>query len=307
MSIPTAAPSPAGAPFELQRGEQYAVVTEVGAHLREFRVAGRDVVVPFDADQVPPAYHGAVLAPWPNRIGDGTYTWQGQRYELPVNEPARRTALHGLVAWQRWRTIDHSPASVTLMVEPPATPGYPFQLATTIRYALGPGGLEVELRTRNIGGSAAPYGVGFHPWLSPGAGPLDEAVLRVDATRWVRSDDRLLPVAVEDLPEEFDFRRPRAVGSTVLDDAFTGLEYDAQERSWVRLRGTDGHTAAVWTDAGLGYWQLCTGDELSGSARRTALAAEPMSCAADAFNTGEDLVHLEPGADHYVRWGLTLE
>ncbi|HLS26707.1 MAG TPA: aldose epimerase, partial [Beutenbergiaceae bacterium] len=63
----------------------------------------------------------------------------------------------------------------------------------------------------------------------------------------------------------------------------------------------------VWMDTTLGYWQLCTGDELAGGARRTGLAAEPMSCVADAFNTGDDLVHLEPGGDHYVRWGLTLE
>jgi len=305
--VTTGTPLPTGSPFELQRGDQYAVITEVGAHLRIFRVAGRDVVVPFEPGRLPPAFHGAVLAPWPNRVDSGAYTWKGEQYQLPLNEPARRTAIHGLVAWQRWRIIDHSPASVTLMVEPPATPGYPFQLATTIRYALGPGGLEVELRTRNIGSTAAPYGIGFHPWLSPGDSPLDEASLQVDATRWVRSDERLLPTGVEPFPEEFDFRSPRVLGSTVLDDAFAGVTYDSQERSWVRLRGTDGHTAAVWMDTTLGYWQLCTGDELAGGARRTGLAAEPMSCVADAFNTGDDLVHLEPGGDHYVRWGLTLE
>lgn len=301
------APLPTGAAFELQRGDQYAVITEVGAHLRAFRTGGRDVVVPFAEDELPPAYHGAVLVPWPNRIRDGAYTWDGVDYQLDISEPGRHTALHGLVNWKRWRTIDHSAASVTLMIEPPATPGYPFQLATTIRYALGPGGLEIEVRTRNIGSAAAPYGIGFHPWLSPGEGGLDEATLQLDATKWIATDDRLLPTGTQDLPEEFDFREPRKLGDTVLDDAFVGATYDAQDLSWLRLRGADGHTAAVWMDRTMGCWQMCTGDELPGPARRTGLAAEPMSCVADAFRTGDDLVRLEPGDDHYVRWGLTLQ
>src|SRR5690625_8050634 len=98
------------------------------------------------------------------------------------------------------------------MVETPATPVCPFQYATTIRYALGPGGLEVELRTRNIGSTAAPYGIGFHPWLSPGDSPLDEASLQVAATRWVRSDERWLPTGVDMLPEGLDFSCPRVMG-----------------------------------------------------------------------------------------------
>ena len=50
---------------------------------------------------------------------------------------------------------------------------------------------------------------------------------------------------------------------------------------------------------------MCTGDggELIG---RTAVAAEPMTCAADAFRTGDDLVDLTPGASHTMTWGLSL-
>lgn len=303
----TETPLPTGTELELRRGDHCAVITEVGAHLRAFRVDRRDVVVPFAAGELPPAFHGAVLAPWPNRIGDGNYTWEGTDYQLDLSEPERSTAIHGLVTWQRWRIVEAGPASATLTIEPPATPGYPFQLAITIGYSLGAGGLEIELRARNIGRQAAPYGVGFHPWLSPGPGALDEATLQMDATGWVRTDERLLPTGTEDLPEEFDFRSARPLGATALDDAFTGATYDDQDLSWVRLRGTDGYTAAVWMDRALGVWQLCTGDAIPGLAGRSGLAAEPMSCAADAFRTGQDLVRLEPGDDHVARWGLTLQ
>ena len=77
--------------------------------------------------------------------------------------------------------------------------------------------------------------------------------------------------------------------------------------SWIRLTGADGRTAAVWMDESMDTWQVCTGDHLDAVAwRRTGVAAEPMSCIADAFRTGERLVRLEPGATHEVTWGMAL-
>jgi len=90
-----------------------------------------------------------------------------------------------------------------------------------------------------------------------------------------------------------------------LDDAFVGITRNALGLSWIELTAPDGRTAAVWTDESMDTWQVCTGDGLVG-AHRTGLAAEPMTCIADAFRTGERLVRLAPGAEHSVRWGLVL-
>lgn len=296
-----------GQQFEIRHGSAWAVVTEVGAHLRLFQDQGRDVIVPFDQDQLPPASHGAVLAPWPNRIRDGRYSFEGEDYQLPLTEPSRGTAIHGLVTWLRWDVRSHTASAVELAVDLPPTPGYPFGLTVATRYELGHDGLTVATTGTNTGAHTAPYGVGFHPWLSPGPGPLDEAELQLDATQWVPTDQRLLPTGVAELPQEFDFRRARTVGATELDDAFLGATYDAEGLSWVRLRGTDGRTAAVWMDETMQCWQLCTGDQVGDVAsRRAGLAAEPMSCIADAFRSGDRLIRLAPGERHTVRWGLQL-
>lgn len=296
-----------GQQFELRHGSAYAVVTEVGAHLRLFQVDGRDVVVPFAANELPPACNGAVLAPWPNRLRDGQYNFDGVDYQLPLTEPARGTALHGLVSWLRWGVRSHTASAVELAVDLPPTPGYPFPLTVATRYELGQAGLEVTTTGTNTGETDAPYGVGFHPWLSPGPGSLDDAVLELDVAQWVRTDDRLLPTGAEDVPEEFDFGSPRRLGETALDDAFLGPRFDADGRAWLRLRGSDGRTVAVWMDSSLTCWQLCTGDQVRASAaRRTGLAAEPMTCVADAFRTGENLIRLTPGDRHTVHWGLQL-
>ncbi len=288
-------------------GESTAVITEVGAHLRRFDVGGRDVVVPFDEQVLPPASHGAVLVPWPNRLRDGQYSWDGVDYQLPITEPSRATALHGLVCWERWTVARHEADSATLSIDTVPIPGYPFPLRVEITYTIDASGLTIDLTTTNVGAADAPYGVGFHPWLSPGPGRLDDAVLQLDAQAWIPTDDRLLPTGVEPLPERLDFSAERPLGDTDIDDAFVDATRDADGLSWLRLRGTDGRTAAVWMDSSLPCWQMCTGDHVSAvEARRSGLAAEPMTCIADAFRTGDDLVRLTPGASHSVRWGMSL-
>jgi aldose 1-epimerase len=300
------ATNPTGQQFDIRDGEHVAVVTEVGANLRSYRVGDRDVITPFGEDELPPASHGAVLIPWPNRLGDGTYEWDGATYRVPLNEhEPRRTALHGLVCWTRWSVVEHEESRVTLALDLVPTPGYPWALHSEITYAVSHDGLEVTLTTRNEADVDVPYGTGFHPWLSPGGASLDECTLRIDATEHVTIDDRLLPTGTEPAEGEWDFTEHRSLEGVALDDAFVGITRNAKGLSWIELSAPDGRTAAVWTDESMDTWQVCTGNGLP-CADRTGVAAEPMTCIADAFRTGERLIRLAPGEENTVRWGLVL-
>ncbi|PFG20308.1 aldose 1-epimerase family protein [Serinibacter salmoneus] len=284
-----------------------AVVTQVGASLRQFSVGGRDVIDPYGIEEIAPAGHGNILAPWPNRLGDGRYTWDGETYQVPITEPDRVTALHGLVHTERWSLLESAPDRVVLGLTSVPVRGYPWQLAYRATYTLAGPALTVEVAATNLSDSDAPYGIGFHPWLSPGPGSLDEASLRLDANAWVRTNERLLPTGTQELPAAFDFRTARRLGATDLDDAFLEPIRDADGLSWVTLRGSDGRTAELWMDESMSAWQVCSGDHIQPeSIRRRGLAAEPMSCIADAFNSGDFLVRLSPGATHSVRWGIRL-
>lgn len=303
-----AVPSLSGREARLSLGDTEAVVTEVGAAIRALRVAQRDVIVPFAPDQVPSSFHGAVLAPWPNRLADGRYRWDEVQYQLPITEPERNTALHGLTLWQRWHLHQPDAATAVATLDTVPVPGYPFPLRIEISYQLEPGGLAITVTSTNTGIADAPYGIGFHPWLSPGPGSLNDAVLQLDADGWIGADDRLLPTGETEVAGPTDFREPRTVKDTMLDDAFSRPRRGADGRSWLRLTGTDGHTASVWMDDTLSYWQVCTGDGLEEQEqRRRGLAAEPMTCYADAFNSGIGLIRLGPGRAHTVRWGLRLD
>jgi len=297
---------PSGAQYRIRHGDHSATITEVGATLREYAVGGRDVVHPFAEDSMPPAGNGAVLVPWPNRLRDGKYTYEGVQHQLPINEPERMTALHGLGNWQRWTAVEQSDSAVTLELALVPTPGYPFFVRFTITYSLSDAGLRVHVVAANEGQTAAPYGVGFHPWLSPGGADLDDCTLRLDAATKVTIDDRLLPTGTEPAAGKLDFRTPSTLRDVALDDAYLDVIRDDRGLAWIQLVAPDGRTAAVWMDESMDAFQVCTGDELVPAANRTGVAAEPMSCIADAFGTGERLVHLQPGGSHAVTWGATL-
>ena len=282
-------------------------MVEVGAAVREFRVGNRDVFQTYAQSALSTGFHGAVLIPWPNRIGAGRYEFDGEQYQLPVSEPARMTALHGLSPWRSWSLVEHEPDLVVLALALLPSPGYPFFLDTTVEYRLGQRGLGVRTTSRNVGHNACPYAVGFHPWLSSGEAMLDECTVSLDATRRFVTDDRLLPIGEEAVAgTAYDFREPRKLGPMVLDDAFTGVLRSDDGLAWVKLAAPDGATAAIWMDRSCDYWQLCTGDMLPPHQARRGLAAEPMTAAPNAFVTGHGLRRLEPGESVTTTWGACL-
>ena len=298
---------PSGQQFRLTFGEQVATVVEVGAAVREFRVGNRDVFQSYAESAFSTGFHGAVLLPWPNRLDDGRYTFDGEQYQVAISEPSRMTALHGLSAWRAWSLVEHEADRVALRLSLFPSPGYPFFVDTTVDYRLGADGLRVTTTSRNVGDHACPYAIGFHPWLSAGDATVDECTLTLDATDRFVTDDRLLPIAEEAVAgTPYDFREQRTLGSLVLDDAFTGIPRGTDGRAWVRLGAPDGRTAAIWMDESCDYWQLCTGDVLPPHQARRSLAAEPMTAAPNAFVTGRGLRRLEPGEEITTTWGACL-
>jgi aldose 1-epimerase len=103
---------------------------------------------------------------------------------------------------------------------------------------------------------------------------------------------------------EYDFWRPRLIGDTKLDHAFTDLERDEQGTARIELRdATSGVGADVWMDEAYRYVMLFSGDPLPDVSRRS-LAVEPMTCPPNAFRSGEALVRLEPGRTCTTAWGI---
>jgi aldose 1-epimerase len=296
---------PSGEQIEIRAGDQRAVVVEVGAGLRSYSAGDREVLDGYGADEMASAGRGQVLMPWPNRIEDGAYEFDGSRHQLPLTEPEGRNAIHGLVRWVAWSAAERDEDRVVLEHTLHPQPGYPFSLALRIEYALSDGGLRVTSTATNIGERHCPYGAGQHPYVRLGGDGVDPLVLRAPGQTVLHADDRGLPASAEGVEgTEYDFRQPRAIGATRLDNAFTDLERDEGGRARVELRRPDdGAGLSVWLDETYRYLQLFTGDPLPSIGRRS-LAVEPMTCPPNAFRTGEALIVLEPGATTTSSWGI---
>lgn len=294
-----------GAQIDIAHGEQRVSVVSLGGGLRSYEVAGRPVLDGFPSGEQSTRGRGQVLAPWPNRIENGSYEFDGKLFQLPLTEPEHGNAIHGLVREAEWNVVSAESDRIVLdyVLEP--EPGYPFMLAFVIEYALAAAGLSVTLTARNTGKEPCPYGSGQHPYLTLDTPTIDELRLKVPGRVVGFSDERGIPVRSQQVEgTEYDFRSGRAIGATVLDNAYTDLERDSDGLARVLLDDSTGVSGVtLWVDETYPHLMVFSGDPYPDLARRS-LAVEPMTCPPNAFRTGESLIRLEPGESTTSRWGI---
>ncbi len=296
--------SPSGEQVEIAFGDQRAVIVEVGGGLRSFSVGDREVLDGYGPDEMCTSGRGQVLMPWPNRLEDGSYEFEGKRHQVPLTEPENRNAIHGLVRWASWRAADRNDGRVLMEHVIRPQPGYPFTVGLTIQYTLSDLGLSVRSTATNLGTARCPFGAGAHPYVRLDAETIDALSLHVPARTVLQSDERGLPSgAIPVDGTEYDFRRPRAVDSVKLDNCFADLEPDGDGRTRVVLHDPSGRSLVLWAGEGYRYVMVFSGDPLPDVARRS-IAIEPMTCPPNAFRTGESLIALEPGEAFSAEWGI---
>lgn len=300
---------PSGDQFEIGGSGYRAVIAQGGATLRVLEHDGVALLDGFGADEIAPGARGQLLAPWPNRIGDGRFVFGGEEHQVPIDEPEHRNALHGLVRWTSWTVEHHSAHCVSLTHRLTARPGYPWTLDLGVTYEVSADGLRVTQSATNRAGTPAPYASGAHPYLTVGPGPVDGWELTLPAATHLLVDDRLLPTGTEPVAgTAYDFRTARPVGEVGFDDGFTELERDADGVATLTLTDpATGRGVALWVDERHRWLQLFSADDVPGTARRS-LAVEPMTAPPDAFRSGTDLVTLAPsgapGSELSATWGI---
>ncbi|WP_370944879.1 aldose 1-epimerase family protein [Amycolatopsis sp. cg5] len=298
--------NPTGQQFEITRGNARAVVTEIGAGLRLFEVGGVACVEEFAAAEKPPKGAGQVLLPWPNRTKGGEWVYQGEKQQLEITEEARGNAIHGLTRHKEWELLEHAESSITLCVDIDGEPGWPVPLRAVTTYEIAPRELTITHEIRNEGDSPIGVGLGTHPYFRIGDAPTDELTLTLPATR-VRPylGDEQMPYDTERDVDgtEYDFRGGQVLAGVDLDTAFGGLVAGEDGRHHHVLTHGES-TLDVWAGPDFKWVQVFTPAELVGRGR--GIAIEPMTCPADALNTGTDLIELEPGTAWSGSWGIRL-
>lgn len=277
---------------------QRAVVSPWGASLRRYFTVESDggetdILWGYSGGGNKKGGQGDVLIPFPGRIAEGRYSFDGRALQLDRNDKEGPNAIHGFVRTLPWKTLradSHcAEFDVRLDAESYGPRGYPFSLSLHITYTLDQQGLACAFVVQNVGGQAAPVGVGFHPYFTVGTSLIDEAEARIPGAGYLEFNEQLAPTGTIIAADgtDWDYRDYRRIGSRRFNHCFVQLERDADGMATASLRhGASGRTIDIVMDRSFSAVVVYTGDAIV-EAPRHAFAIEPMTCASDAFNHPE--------------------
>jgi aldose 1-epimerase len=282
--------------------DQTCEVSLQGGRVVRYDVGGVPVLTPLDLPAA--AYPSALLAPWPNRVAQGAWTWEGTQLQLPVNEHPLSSSLHGLVHDAPFAVTAETAESVRLTHDLAPSPGYPFSLHLEATYRLTDEGLICSLSATNTGERTAPVALGVHPYLDT-RGLADEVRLAVPGASTVATDEQWEELGRPEVAgTSWDLRTGRRLGDTAVDTTWTQLEQrDGRVRCSLQLPGGDAVT--VWGGSTCRYVVVYSADTLPEPFRRRTIAIEPCTAPANALRSGQHLDVLDPGESLRLDWGLS--
>lgn len=282
----------------IKTNDYEACIVTVGAGLCYLKYKQQDLVIAHDPTEIPLAHLGKILTPWPNRIANGNYIFDGKSYSLAINDRANNAAIHGLEAWVLWQIDSIYPNSCTLSTNVVPIYGYPFNILCQVTYTLSDEkGLEVSIYAKNIGKETAPYGCGSHPYLTCNNQPIEDLFFTLDSYKTYVVDENLNPKELVDSNNiGLDFSRRRQIQDTKIDHTFI-----PNKKHWEAI--LEGEKLSVTMSSDCPFIQIYSGEKLA----RKGIAIEPMSCAPDAFNSKLGLVKLKPNQSHILSFNISAK
>lgn len=284
--------------MSLSFDNQRAVVSPWGASLRRYFIAEADgnetdIVWGYAGGSQKKGGQGDVLIPFPGRVAEGRYSFDGQTFQLERNDKAGPNAIHGFVRTLPWKVREAQPSRATfdfsLDAEIYGRRGYPFSLAIRVTYRLDHRGLSCSFAVQNVGRQAAPVGVGFHPYFTVGTALVDEVEATIPCAGYLEFNERLAPTGTifDVTGTEWDHRHYRGIGNRRFNHCYVELERDEEGMATASMRHVgSGRVIDIVMDRSFSAVVVYTGDAIADAPRR-ALAIEPMTCAADALNHPE--------------------
>ncbi|HID55907.1 TPA: aldose 1-epimerase [Candidatus Poribacteria bacterium] len=292
-------------------GSEARVAPEIGANCFKFTITHEgktfDIIDPppslTQLRESPSGYGNPVLFPFPNRIRNGTFTFDGQTYQFD-KRPGWEHSIHGLVYTRTWEVSDRgtqNSAYVKLRFDSKRYPDvmrqYPFPFIAELTYSLKGWELTVDFSVQNTGVKRMPMGYGLHPYfrapISPET-PPERCFIRIPARKLWELKDFLPTGMTIPVDERRDFRTPRPLAGVMLDDVYTDLIYeDGLVRCFIDDKGMKLKTVV---EAERAFREIVAYTPPRGG----AICFEPYTCPTDAPNLASKgldvgLILLEPG------------
>ena len=215
-------------------GHEVRILPENGFNLYSWTVDGQQIMMEAeDLSLKGPKYGIPVLFPFPNRVKDSCYSWQGKAYTL--QKRGVKVARHGLVCDEAFEVTDmgadeneaHCTAVIEIAPENALYEGYPFACRLAVTYTLTQTGVRMDAHVENLSEQLMPFGFAVHPYFTK-RGDGNTCFIKVPAKRYYETDENLIPSgrilnAGEGTTIHDDFHSAESLD---LDTVFRGLTED---------------------------------------------------------------------------------
>jgi len=269
------------------------IIPSIGAVVKSLKLNGRNIIDgPINTQEITEnnAYKSTFLAPFPNRIKDGIYHFNGKKYQLPINEKPLNNALHGLIYKAPFHLVKEilgrDQMEITLNNEYDGKEsGYPFPFTSQVKITIDlKQGFTCQLSFTNNSEASIPFGYGWHPYFQLN-GKADSWELQFPVARQFKVDKQMIPVG--ESKESAQFASLTSLQGINLDDCFEIIQKGAIQKTI--LKNDDGSGITLWQETGdkkLNFLQIYI------PPHRDSIAIEPQSSCIDAFNNGIGLFNI---------------
>lgn len=284
--------------FRLQDGEYaYAeIAPSLGNNCFAYRTTV-DVLesIPFEEfSKRAKSYEIPVLFPYPNRIRDGKFSFQGEVYEVNPTQ-------HGYVRDRVWKVVDSGASDEegawltsrfdAIEYAEEILTQFPSAFTLDMTYRLKNGKLTLTATAENTGKRDMPAGFGIHPYFRL----PEQCKIQVPANRRWELENNLPTGKLLDVEGQYDIRQLRDTAGLSFDDIYTDLNPDADGLVRCRLSDEENNTQTVVEFDAKEFPHVVVY-----TPPRKAICIEPNTCPTDAFNLAErgmksDVIVLKPG------------
>ncbi|MBI2416959.1 MAG: aldose 1-epimerase [Ignavibacteriales bacterium] len=294
-------------------GEYISIIPALGARLNAAYLLSKKNLIPVLCELSSSnlttndnRFNNAKLFPFAGRIAKGSYAFEGEDFQLPLNYPGENNACHGFLFDKVFRVagqeVNKHWASVTLVHTSEGTfPGYPFPFTISVTYSLDTdGAVLVTTLIKNTSSKAMLFSDGWHPYYCIGDS-IDNLQLEANVCEKIELDNVNIP----------DNRRVQLNSTFMQDFTLAGKEYDnvyrfnqENEANTINLVSEVLQTKlSIWHESGVGKYNYLVIYTPPG---RKYIAIEPYSANINSFNNKEGLIYLNPRQEWSASYGFCL-
>lgn len=242
------------------RKSELKLLPGFGSNMCSFMVDGLEYLHQAPMSVIGTKFFGMpLLYPFPNRVRNCRFTFDGTEYHLPDNDGGR--SLHGLIADVPFEyetpVVKDDFVSVTTRLD--LKPGHPvyeqFPIANRLEltFTLKDDSVDIDIRVTNLDANKRfPFGFGVHPYFNV-FGMKAQTLLYVPAKKWMEAVSLMPTGNLVDMDKApADLSKPTMIKGLTLDEVWFGMDpkkpqsiiYEAINRKLV-LRATEIFTHSV--------------------------------------------------------------